>query len=145
MCHDKLRYFDWDGQVHLVKGKTGGQQGDPLEMLIFNLTIHHLWGRVFAKYPETRLVNFTDDGYITGKLSVTLQVLTEQKRVLKEDVDLELNVLKTSCMFDVVHKIINASPTLSYLSRDVLLVSFCPEGFVGIGVPIGSCVLYRVL
>ena len=23
-CHAKLRYFDWDGQVHLTKGKTGG-------------------------------------------------------------------------------------------------------------------------
>jgi hypothetical protein len=33
-CHAKLRYFDWDEQVHLAKGKTGGQQGDPLEMLI---------------------------------------------------------------------------------------------------------------
>jgi hypothetical protein len=42
-CHSKLRHFDWDGQVHLVKGKTGGQQGESLEMLIFNLTIHHLW------------------------------------------------------------------------------------------------------
>jgi hypothetical protein len=31
-CHGKLRYFDWDGQVHLAQGKTGGQQGDPLEM-----------------------------------------------------------------------------------------------------------------
>ena len=41
-CHAKLRYFDWDGQVHFAKGKTGGQQGDPLEMLIFNLTIYHL-------------------------------------------------------------------------------------------------------
>ena len=41
-CHAKVRYFDWDGQVHFAKGKTGGQQGDPLEMLIFNLTIHHL-------------------------------------------------------------------------------------------------------
>jgi hypothetical protein len=44
----KLRYFDWDGQVHVAKGKTGGQEGDPLEMLIFNLTIHHLWVRVFS-------------------------------------------------------------------------------------------------
>ena len=35
----KVRYFEPDGQVHLVKGKTGGQQGDPLEMLIFNLII----------------------------------------------------------------------------------------------------------
>jgi hypothetical protein len=25
-CRAKLRYFDWDGQVHLVKGKTGGQE-----------------------------------------------------------------------------------------------------------------------
>ena len=24
-CHTKLRYFDFDGQVHLAKGKTGGQ------------------------------------------------------------------------------------------------------------------------
>ncbi len=35
--HAKLRYFDLDGQVHLVKVNTGGQQGVPL---IFNLTIH---------------------------------------------------------------------------------------------------------
>jgi hypothetical protein len=40
-CHAKLRYFDWDGQVHLAKGKAGGQQGDPLEMLVFYSTIHH--------------------------------------------------------------------------------------------------------
>ena len=66
-CHTKLRYFDWDGNVHLTKGKTGGQQGDPLEMLVFNLTIHHLWGRVLEKFPE---VAYTDDGYIKGKLSV---------------------------------------------------------------------------
>jgi hypothetical protein len=45
-CETKLRYFDWDGQVHIAKGKTGGQQGDPLEMLIFNLTVHHIWGHV---------------------------------------------------------------------------------------------------
>ncbi len=48
-CHAKVRYFDWDGQVQLAKDKTGGQQGDPLEMLIFKLTIHNLWGRVLAK------------------------------------------------------------------------------------------------
>ena len=79
MCgfHSKLRYFDWDGQVHLAKGKTGGQQGDPLEMLIFNLTIHHLWGRVLAKFQETRVMTYADGGYIKVKLSVALQVLTE--------------------------------------------------------------------
>jgi hypothetical protein len=49
-CHVKLRYFDWDGQVHLVKVKTDGQQGRPIEMLIFNLTIHNLWGLVVVKF-----------------------------------------------------------------------------------------------
>ena len=81
-CHAKLRYFDWDGQVHLAKGKTGGQQGDPLEMLIFNLTIHHLWGRVLEKFQEARAVAYAHDGYIKGKLSVALQVLSDLKRVL---------------------------------------------------------------
>ena len=91
-------YFDWDGQVHLVKGKTGGQQGDPLEMLIFNLTIHHLWGRVLAKFQEARAVAYADDGYIKAKLSVALQVLAELKVVFKADAGLELNVSKTSIL-----------------------------------------------
>jgi hypothetical protein len=54
-CHSKLRYFDWDGQVHLEKDKTGGQEGDPSEMLIFK---------------EDRAVVYVDDGYINAKLSV---------------------------------------------------------------------------
>ena len=96
-CHVKLRYFDWDGQVHLSKDKTGGQQGDPLKMLIFNLTLHHLWGRVLPKFQEARVVTYTDDGYIKVKLSVTLQVLTELKVVFKTDTGLEVNVSKTEC------------------------------------------------
>jgi hypothetical protein len=84
-CHSKLRYFDWDGQVHSTKGKTGGHQGDPLEMLIFNLTIHHLWVRVLAKFQGARSITYADDGYIKGKLSVALQVLAELKTVFKTD------------------------------------------------------------
>ncbi len=44
--------------MHIVKGKTDGQQGDPLEMLIFNLTVHHIWGRVLAKFQGTRAVTY---------------------------------------------------------------------------------------
>jgi hypothetical protein len=119
-CHSKLRYFDWDGQVHLAKGKTGGQQGDPLEMLIFNLTIHHLWGRVLAKFQEARAVAYADDGYIKAKLSVALQVLAEVKAVFKADAGLELNVSKTSIIpskgvtaqaaFDMAQNIMQATP-----------------------------------
>jgi hypothetical protein len=146
-CHAKLRYFDWDGQVHLAKSKTGGQQGDPLEMLIFNLTSHHLWGRVLAKLQEARAIAYADDGYIKDKLRVALQVLSELKHVLKQDAGLELNVSKTSVLpkgvtqqaaFDAAQNIIQATPTLTHLTGDVVLASFCPEGFVGIGVPIGT-------
>ena len=75
--NQKLRYFDWEGQVHLPKVKTGGQQGDPLEMLKFNLTIHHVWGRVLSKFPHDRVVPYVDDGYMKTTLSVVFQVLTE--------------------------------------------------------------------
>ena len=61
---------------------------------------------------------------------MALQVLTELKRVLKEDAGLELNVAKTSVLpkgvsqraaFDVAQNIIQATPTLFHLSGDVLL------------------------
>ncbi len=146
-CEAKLRYFDWDGQVHIAKGKTGGQQGDLLEMLIFNLTVHHIWGRVLSKFQGARTVTYADDGYIKGKLSVALQVLAELKRLLKEDAGLELNISKTAILpkaitqqsiFDAAHGFINATPQLTHLSGEVSLDSFCPDGFVGIGVSIGT-------
>ena len=31
-------------------------------MLVLNLTIHHLWGRILEKFPETRVVVYADDG-----------------------------------------------------------------------------------
>ena len=96
--HTNLQYFDWDGQVHLTKGKTGGHQGDSLEILIFNLTIHHLWGLVVAKLSETRAIVNDEDDYIKAKLIVSLQGLVELKRVLKEDVGLELSISKTTVL-----------------------------------------------
>ena len=146
-CHATPRYFDWDGQVHLAKGKTGGQQGDPVEMLIFNLSVHNLWGRVLAKFQETRAIAYADDAYVKGKLSVALQVLAELKRALKEDAKTSILPKGTTqqAVLDVAHSLIAASPALTQLSGDVSLASFCPEGFVGIGVPIGTLRLYRAL
>lgn len=59
-------------------------------MLIFNPTTLHSWGRTLAKYPQ--VIPYADDGYITAKMSVSLQVLTDLKNVLKEDAGLDLNV-----------------------------------------------------
>jgi hypothetical protein len=39
--------------------------------------------------------------------------------------------------------IMQATPSTAHLSNDVLLDSFCPEGLVGIGVPIGTDVFVR--
>jgi hypothetical protein len=41
-------------------------------------------------------------------------------------------------VFDVAQDIITASPDLTHLSDDLSLAIFWPEGFIGIGVPIGS-------
>ena len=78
---------------------------------------------------------------------MALQVLPQLNAVFEEDARLELNVSKTSILpkgvtaqaaFDVAQTIMQATPALTHLSNDVLLASFCPEGFVGIGVPIGT-------
>ena len=99
------------------------------------------------------MITYTDDGYIKGKLSVVLQVLAELKTIFKADAGLELNVNKTSILpgkgvseqvaFDVAQGIITASPALTHLSADLALASFCSEGFVGIGVPIGTASFVR--
>jgi hypothetical protein len=46
--------------------------------------------------------------------------------------------IKSSVYLSTHHFVIN-NPTLTHLTWDVLLVSFCPEGFVGIGVQ--ECVI----
>jgi hypothetical protein len=58
-----LLCVDHKGQVHRVSGSSGGQQGDPLEMIRFCTTIH-LWGRVMSRYQRARALAFADDGYI---------------------------------------------------------------------------------
>jgi hypothetical protein len=73
--------------------------------------------------------------------------LTELKSVFKADAGLELNVSKTSILpkgvtvqaaFDMAQTIMQATSSLSHLRNDFLVDSFFPEGFIGIGVPIGT-------
>ncbi len=72
-CHAKLRYFDWAGS--LSEGQTGGQQGDPLEMLIINLTIHHLWGRVLGKFHHN-VSSVVKQQRRPGRLSTRMMVIS---------------------------------------------------------------------
>jgi hypothetical protein len=93
-------------------------------MLIFNMTIHHLWMRVLPKFQETRSITYADDGYIKPKLSIALQVLTDLKAVFKTDAGLDLNVSKTSILpkgvtvrtvFDMAQTIMEATSSLTHL------------------------------
>jgi hypothetical protein len=60
-----LRYFDYCGNVLDAWGKTGGQQGDHLEMIVLCLSVHHLWGRTLNKHhQDVCAVAYADDGYI---------------------------------------------------------------------------------
>jgi len=79
-------------------------------------------------------------------------VVEELKRVLKEDAGLELNISKTAilskaitqqALFDVAHAFINTTQQLTQVSGELSLDSFRPDGFVDIGVPIGTDTFIR--
>ena len=46
-------------------------------MIVFCLSVHHLWGRNLNKnHQDACAVAYADDGYIKAKLSVALEVLS---------------------------------------------------------------------
>jgi hypothetical protein len=141
-----LRYVDYLGNVLDAWGKTGGQQGDPLEMIVFCLSVHHLWGRTLAKYNQDACaVACADDGYIRAKLSVALEVLSDLKHVLKEDAGLSLNfdsTQKSKTKFLVkgisATRMLAANPSLDHLRPLLSPALFVVGGYIGLGVPIGT-------
>jgi hypothetical protein len=140
-----LLYFDYCGIVLDAWGKISGQQGDPLEMIVFCLMVHHLWGLTLAKHNQDACaVAYTDDGYIKAKLSVTLEVLSDIKQVLKEDAGLALNdktkiLVKGISVADehaASQRLLIADPSLVHLSPLLSPASFEVDCYIGLGVPI---------
>ena len=127
-----------------MRVKKGGQQGDPLEMIVFCLTIHHLWGRTLDKHnQEACAVAFADDGYINAKLSLRSRC-SDIKLVLKEDAGLALNE-KTKILVKGIsaanahvaaQRLLIADPSLAHLSPLLSPASFVVDGYIGLGVPI---------
>ena len=112
------------------KGKTGGQQGDPLEMLVFILTTLHLWGCVLAKFQRLGRLRM-EDGYIKTKLIVVLQVLVDLKHVRKEDFGLDLNVSKTSVLpKGVTQQVSFVTKTCRTIIDDVDKLDAIQDGFI---------------
>jgi hypothetical protein len=142
-----LRYFDFCGNVLDAWGKTGRQQGDPLEMIAFCLSIHYLWGRTLAKHSQDACaVAYADDGYIKAKLSVAFEVLLDIKHVLREDAGLDLNdktkILVKGISAAEAHtaaqRLITADPSLAHLGPLLAPSAFVDDGYIGLGVPIGT-------
>ena len=148
-----LRYVDHKGQVHHVEGSSGGQQGDPMEMIRFCATIHPTWGRIMQRHRQARAVAFADDGYIDADLKEFLLLLAELKQAFKEECGLELQLSKCKLYIkgmsladarQLVRDTIEQEPRLSAISdmlhvhedqsKNVIQV----EGITCVGVPIGS-------
>jgi hypothetical protein len=141
-----LQYFDYCNNVLDAWGKTGGRQGDPLEMIVSCLSIHHLWGRTLNKHhQDTYAVAYADDGYIKAKLSA--EVLSDIKHVIKEDTDLDLNFDKTKILVKGIsaadahaaaQRMLNADPSLAHLGPLLSPASFVVDGYISLGVPIST-------
>ena len=128
--------------------KTGGQQGDPLKMITFCLTIYHLWGRTLDKHiKDACAVAYADEGYIKVKLSVALEVLSDiTELVLKEDDGLDIND-KTKILVKGItvaeehaaaQRLVNAHPSLAHLGPLLTPKAFVDNSYFGLGVPIGT-------
>jgi hypothetical protein len=138
-----LCYFDFCGNVLDTWGKTSGQQGDPLEMIVFCLTIHHLWGRTLDKHNQDACaVAYADDGYIKAKLSIALAVLSDIKLVLKEDDGLDINDktkilvrgITTAEAHAAAQCLLAADPSLAHLGPLLTPKAFVDNCYIGLGV-----------
>jgi hypothetical protein len=142
-----MRYFDFCGNVLDAWGKTGGQQGDPLEMIVFCPSIHHPWGRTLAKhYQDACAVAYADYGYIKAKLSVALEVLSDIKHVLREDTGLDINDktkilvkgISSAEAHTAAQRLLTADPSLALLGPLLAPKAFVDDGYIDLGVPIGT-------
>jgi hypothetical protein len=147
-------YVDHRGRTHRVKGTTGGQQGDGMEMTCFSLSQHPTIGRVFERHPDARGAGFADDLTIYAALLTALKVLAELRLRLGEDTNLRYNMGKLKIYIpgvtrdrarELVLKFINQDPSLESLRElydkdiaepDLNIINV--TGMTCVGVPMGS-------
>jgi hypothetical protein len=99
------------------------------------------------QHQDACAVAYADDGYIKAKLSVALEVLSDVKHVLKEDAGLDLKFDKTKILVKGIsaadahaaaQHMITAELSLAHLSPLLSPASFVVDGYIGLGVPIGT-------
>ena len=94
-----LRFIDHRGQPHHLPCSKGGQQGDGFETVRFAVTTLPSIGRVFQRHPACKGAAICDDIFVVAPLQEALALVAELKLILKQDLDLDLDVPKFNCFF----------------------------------------------
>jgi hypothetical protein len=117
------RCRDHPGRTHHVKGTTGGQQGDGLEMMCYILSQHPIMGRVFARHRSARGAGFADDLNIYAALKSALKVLVEMRQRLGEDAKLSFNITRVKIYIPGVTRERAREFVLQHIDQDPSLES----------------------
>jgi len=87
-----LLFTDHRGQPHHLTCSKSGQQGDSFETVRFAVMIHPFIGRVFQRHPDCKETAICDDIFVVPPLQEALALVAQLKLILKQDLDLDLNV-----------------------------------------------------
>jgi len=143
-----LHFSDYQGRVHKIACSKGGQQGDAFETVRFAVTTFPSFGRVFARHGACTGAAICDDVFIVAPLAESLALAAELKQVLKQDLDLYLDVPKFICFFPgdringddharaLFQNALQANPQLACLSG--MDAGISTTGLRVAGVPIGN-------
>ena len=126
------------------------------EFIFFCLFTLHLWGRIFKKFPDLRVLAYTDNDNIIGRFSQQLRLTSELKPVFKSDGNLmgktmfksDGNLMgKTmflakdttvSHIFDRARFLLQNDPNLQDIYQDFIPDMFSVEGIEVLGTPIDT-------
>jgi len=92
-----LRCIDNRGQLHHLPCSKGGQQGDGIETVRFTVTIHTSICLVFQRHPACKGTAICDEFFVVAPLQEALALVADLKLLLKQDLDLDLDVPKFNC------------------------------------------------
>ena len=111
-----MRFSENQGVTHHLPCSKGGQQGNGFETIRFAVTVHPSIGRVCERHLGCKVVGICNDTFILAPLSGALSCAAEMKKILKADLEMDLNVPKSSSvMFSF------RTPPLVSKQRDLLL------------------------
>jgi len=140
-----LHFSDYQGQARVAKAVN---RVTPSKRLGFAVTTFPLFGRVFARHGACTGAAICDDVFIVAPLAEGLALAAELKQVLKQDLDLVLDVPKFNCFFPgdsindddharaLFQNALQANPQLACLSG--IHAGISTTGLRVAGVPIGN-------